>query len=53
MEEELYAEPVGVRHRPTEATVSTETGVSVSFQTRVESDTRAADLLYITDISAY
>ena len=48
MEEELYAEPVGVRHRPTEATVSTETGVPVSFQTRVESDKRAADIQYIT-----
>ena len=48
MEEELYAEPVGVRHRSTEATVSTETGVPVSFQTRVESDKRAADIQYIT-----
>ena len=53
MEEELYAEPIGVRHRSTEATVSTETGVSVSFQTRVESDKRAADLWYITDGSTY
>ena len=48
VEEELYAEPYGVRHRSTEATVSTETGVSVSFQTRVESDKRAADIQYIT-----